>query len=71
MKIEHFIKLSPGDVVRHKMTGNAYTVIACHGDEALLMRTQYLTNPSEWDLIAKGCQELVPVDEEEIDDGNM
>lgn len=50
---EHdFKRLAPGDVVRHKTSGDAMVITdSVAGQRAIAVRTVEVTNPDEWDLI--------------------
>ncbi len=41
----------PGVKVRGKSTGTVFTVTDNYGDRATAIRTQDITNPSEWEII--------------------
>ena len=66
-----FLTLNTGDIVKHKLSGdtfedwkkNSYVVTANYGGRITAVRTVDITNPGEWDLIAKA--EMYPKD---IDD---
>ncbi len=46
--------LSDGDVVRHKLGGKGYTVGGNYGGHGrIIVRTQLVHNPDEWDLVHK------------------
>ena len=65
-----FMCLQTGDIVRQKSTGdtledwlkNSYVVTANYGGRVTAVRTVDITNPGEWDLIAKS--NLVPKETE-------
>lgn len=56
MTREDFQDLRPGDVVRGKAFSQVYIVTANYGDRVTAVRTADLTNPPEWDLVAKTRQ---------------
>ena len=43
--------LKPGDLVRHKSSGDAMIVHQHYGNRVLLVRTVDLTNPTEWNRV--------------------
>jgi hypothetical protein len=51
MTEEQFRNLKRGDIVRHKTAAESYVVDWHNGRQATAVRTAYLTNPTEWDLI--------------------
>ena len=55
MRPQDFAGLSPGDRVRGKFSGEAYTIAAAQGVGMIAVRTVSLTNPDEWELVSKEC----------------
>jgi hypothetical protein len=53
MKIDEFVKLDRGDLVRHKLESKAYIVDANYGSMVVGIHSVTITNPDEWDLISK------------------
>lgn len=53
MTKDEFAALQPGDIIRHKhqSADHAMTVVERVGDTLVVMRTQRVDNPPEWDLI--------------------
>lgn len=42
--------LKPGDIVVGKSSGLAYIITDTYGDYVIGVRTQYISNASEWDV---------------------
>ena len=57
-----FLTLNRGDIVRHKTSATGYVITANHGGRATAVKTIDITNPDEWDLVAK--VEMYPKDGE-------
>jgi hypothetical protein len=53
-EIANISELASGDIIRHKMGGDALVVTANYGKRAIAVRTYDVTNPSEWILISRG-----------------
>lgn len=53
MKIEKISDLKEGDVVKHVSDHIGFRVIAVYGERATAVRVQDITNPSEWEVIAR------------------
>ena len=53
MRQDEFSNLRDGDIVRHKLSSDAYTVAAKFGNRVAAIRIIELFNPVEWDLIVK------------------
>lgn len=54
MTEEEFAELREGDMVRHKLGGNAFIVSDSHGPkEKTIVRTETIFNPREWLLVLK------------------
>jgi hypothetical protein len=45
--------LRDGDIVRQLSNGEAYMVVVRFGHNVIVGRTVELTNPAEWELVAK------------------
>lgn len=52
--VTHIAMLQPGDIIRHRGAAEAMVITANYGDHAIAVRTQLVTNPSEWLLVGKG-----------------
>ena len=48
-----FVKLSQGDTVKHVTSEVTYTVMGNYGGRATAVKTMDITNPQEWELLAK------------------
>ena len=48
-----FSNLGLGDIVRHASGGPSLIVTQAFGDRATALRTVDITNPVEWELVAK------------------
>ena len=56
MKRKEFEAMRRGDIVRHKTGANVYVVDCNYGPAGVvIVRTQLINSPSEWDLIQKGA----------------
>ena len=53
MTPEEFKKLNRGDLVRHKNHADACVVDRNLGDKVITVQTKVITQPNEWDLVAK------------------
>ena len=53
MNDKEFRELKEGDVVRHKMSSQGFIVTGNYGDRKIITRTQFISNPPEWDLVAE------------------
>ncbi len=53
MRDDEMKKLDSGDIVRSKVTGEAWIVTGNYGGHITAVRTADLTNPMEWDLVRK------------------
>jgi len=56
MTQEEMRKLGQGDVIRHKHGGEALVVHSNHGRFVIAVRTQHVSNPSEWEIVLKANQ---------------
>lgn len=54
MTREQFELLKRGDIVRGKLSEQAYVVNACYGDRVTAVTTVDITNPPEWELVVSG-----------------
>lgn len=43
----------PGDIISHKSSLEGYIVTANYGSYAIAVRTQHISNPSEWNIVQK------------------
>jgi hypothetical protein len=53
MTRDEFLKLQPGDIVRHVLGESSFIVTVNYGTHVTAVRTADLTNPEEWLLIQK------------------
>lgn len=51
MKYTEFLKLSPGDIVRGKLSERTFVVTANYGGRVTAVDSVDITNPNEWDLL--------------------
>lgn len=51
MKMKELRGLKPGDLIRHKHSGDAVIVHANYGARVTAVRTFDVTNPFEWDRV--------------------
>ena len=51
MTPKQFMELKTGDIIRHKIESDSLVVTGCYGSHVTAVRTQDVSNPSEWDLI--------------------
>lgn len=49
-----------GTIIRSKLTGMAYVVTANYGGYAIAVRTQHVSNPDEWEIVAPRHQPAPP-----------
>jgi hypothetical protein len=59
MKPENFKKLERGDIVRHKTDHRTDVVDANYGNRVTVVRVSNVTNPHEWELVAKAKYEFI------------
>lgn len=57
-QVTHIASLQPGDIIRHKGSGDAMIITANYGDHAIAVRTQHVSNPFEWLFVGKGPAHL-------------
>ena len=57
MNKKEFKQLERGDLVCHATAHDIYIVTANYGDRITAIRSQDLTNPREWELVAKATYE--------------
>jgi hypothetical protein len=50
--------LRAGDIVRSKVTGEAYIVTAPYGERITAVRSADVTNPDEWDVVTPDTKRL-------------
>jgi len=63
MNAYELVNLTTGDIIKHKSADNtleswmknSYVVTANYGSRVTAVRTVDITNPGEWDLIAKSA----------------
>lgn len=61
MDKNQFNKLSTGDIVKHEIFGDkTFVVTSNYGDRITAVQSVDLTNPGEWDLVAKSSYEFKP-----------
>jgi hypothetical protein len=53
MNKTEFQALMPGDIVKSVMSCERFMVSSNYGDRATAVNTKDLTNPAEWELVAK------------------
>jgi hypothetical protein len=58
MSREEFARLCLGDIVRGKVSGEAYVVTGNYGERVTAVRTADLTNPDEWEVITRPRKEI-------------
>jgi len=59
MNAEWFQGLKEGDIIRHKSSGEAYTVVyKLNPWGVVISRTKTATNPGEWILVSKSVPAL-------------
>lgn len=54
MSPREFSALKPGDLIRHKHSGNAMIVHQQFGVSVIAVRMQTASNPAEWDRVTPG-----------------
>ena len=50
-QVKNIQDLKVGDIIRGKSTKLTYVVVDHYGDRVTAVRTQDVTNPSEWEII--------------------
>jgi hypothetical protein len=58
MEKTDFLKLQRGDIIRHISDGESLIVAANYGGRVTAVRTYDVTNPPEWELVAKANHEF-------------
>lgn len=58
-KIEKISDLNAGDLVRGKLSGNVWRVMAVYGERATAVQVQDLTNPHEWLLLEEPKEKTI------------
>lgn len=58
MTKEEMKNLGQGDIVRGRMSSNAFVVMSNYGERVTAVRMVDITNPDEWELIAKARLEF-------------
>ena len=53
MTKEQLKNLKAGDIVRGKLSGDTFIVVRCDGERATGVRVIEISQPDEWDLVAK------------------
>lgn len=65
MTRHEFDNLQRGDIVRHKLSSEAYVVTANYPGRVTVVRTSEITTPDEWNLFCRACGRY-PEDEQEF-----
>jgi hypothetical protein len=66
MPVHKYIKfkkvqdLKPGDLIRHRLTDEVYTVINCFGDRVTAVKVADVTNASEWLVLQTSTLNDIP-----------
>lgn len=53
MTNDQFKKLNRGDIIKGAYTGNVFIVTDNYGGRVTAVQTADVTNPTEWELVAK------------------